>query len=419
MKIKKTFSMPQYDSKLGWINCNNPDNIFVGSGQGGLMIWQKCSDNCYTTKPDSENRNYKEFGIPPFVDIIIPKMTFTVIGWMGPAHEGYVYGNWWKKWGVNIQFIGTNPDPNQSKITFKLPDEPIYLFDNLYGYKEYSEFEEYFFIQPLLTEHQIESDLCICFQPNIALDFSDYIESIYFCPTEQASRIIPRNIEKMKFIYHYLGAEDMYKNAHPYEMKHCKKTDRLFLPHSYLFDGIKDISIPSDKPYNERTVFCGFMGHKGVKGSDSKNVDYICEHTYDERVDCLEAAERYITFKEHKGYHFFDKYLKFMSNCKFGINIGSFNDPNQRTFQIPACGGILIQKWYPELKELGFIDKVNCFTFKSIMELEELLYHLKYNSNTYNFEQIRLNGMKVAANHSSEQNALRFLKFIIEKELKN
>lgn len=429
--ISNKLFLPLCDTELGFINCNER-NIKNGYGKGILFIWNRCKEECYETLDIGPLQNYKLWDINSFITVLIPPLVFTMIGWMGPACEGWVYGNWFEKMGIKVNYIGTNPDPQKAPINYKLPDKPIYLYKlpdmglNLAGnkfnpnYEDAALFKDAYHINRLSIKFNNIPNLYICFQPNLYLDFDNTNTPIYFCPTEQSSRIMIHGVKNMKFVHHYFGAEEMYKNAHPEIMVKTHKSNRLFLPHSYLFDGILErgfIIKNTNHSFEQRQIFCGFMGNKGEIGSDSKKVDYICEHTYDDRFNCLTTAERYITFNKYQGYHNFEEYIQFLGNCKFGVNIGSFSDPNQRTFQIPACGAILIQKWYPELIELGFRDGINCFTFKDEKDLEKLLYDIKYMYRDMDFEEIRKNGIKNAMNHSSEQNSIRFLKFILEKEL--
>lgn len=68
-------------------------------------------------------------------------------------------------------------------------------------------------------------------------------------------------------------------------------------------------------------------------------------------------------------------YMGVLSRSKWGLNIPSPLSPNFRDFEIPACGAMLLTRETPGLKELGFKDGKNCFTYKTKEEAAEIAKH--------------------------------------------
>jgi len=61
-------------------------------------------------------------------------------------------------------------------------------------------------------------------------------------------------------------------------------------------------------------------------------------------------------------------YARFLSKHAVGLNVNIGCDINYRTFEVPACGGLLLSTGKNRLAPLGFLDGKNCLLFSTAEE---------------------------------------------------
>jgi hypothetical protein len=202
---------------------------------------------------------------------------------------------------------------------------------------------------------------------------------------------LPLHAEKIRgFFFGYVGAFDEVKDAHQYEAMHFH-WNRM-IPYGY----------PSEHyhpklSWDERKIFCGFAG------SFSQNnhfTNHLKSHIYQYRFQFLKAAQEYLKDAfDLRDFGDYFAYIDHLQSCQTAINIpGIMGCINQRQYEIQAAGTLLIQWWYPELQQLGFINYENCLTFHNEKELCECFEWVK--AHPTEADQIRLNGLKFAQNQT-------------------
>lgn len=66
-------------------------------------------------------------------------------------------------------------------------------------------------------------------------------------------------------------------------------------------------------------------------------------------------------------------YPDLLDRSQFGINIPTRLGSNFRDLEVPACGACLVTKRTPDLLEMGFVDKENCYLYSTYEELVAIL----------------------------------------------
>lgn len=227
-------------------------------------------------------------------------------------------------------------------------------------------------------------------------DFENVTTPLYYYHTDIISTNLPLHAERITgFFYAYEDAYDEMKDSHPYEAQHWHWNKFItygFSPHLHTL---------ANNDWQSRPIFCGFMGST-AQNNRSKNG--LRAHIYDNRNNVLKELHSFL-----KQDFVFQKmgtpedYVAFLHQCKIAVNVpGTYGKWNQRQFEIPACGALLLQWDYPELKDLGFITGVNCLTFTDINSMFDQLNFVTY--NPAEADKIRLAGIKlVYDNHHTYQ----------------
>lgn len=82
--------------------------------------------------------------------------------------------------------------------------------------------------------------------------------------------------------------------------------------------------------------------------------------------------------------------------CQFNLNIA--NDINYRSFETIGCGTLLLTNYNPQYEELGFIDGVNCFMYRTT---EELVYRInEIKSDSIEYEEMADRGLSLSKQHT-------------------
>jgi hypothetical protein len=151
----------------------------------------------------------------------------------------------------------------------------------------------------------------------------------------------------------------------------------------------------SQKSWEDREIFCGFMGSLA---QNDRSQNGLKAHIYDDRNRILKACNNQCEGFVIKPFSTVQQYADFLGNCQVGINIpGTYGKINQRQYEVLSAGALLLQWWYPELKELGLVDFENCITFTSMDSLLDKLDWIRCHWKDAN--AIRLKGIQYFQDH--------------------
>ena len=233
-------------------------------------------------------------------------------------------------------------------------------------------------------------------QNMLSWDFENVTTPLYYYHTDIISTNLPLHAERITgFFYAYEDAFDEMMDSHPYEAHHWHWKEFI----TYGFS--PNIHTLANNDWESRPILCGFMGSM-AQNNRSKNG--LRAHIYDNRNNVLKELHSFLKdeFVLQKMGPFED-YVAFLHQCKIGVNVpGTYGKWNQRMFEIPACGALLLQWNFPELETIGLIDGENCLTFDSIETLFDRLNQVTQNPVEAN--TIRLAGIKwVYENHHTYQ----------------
>jgi hypothetical protein len=318
-------------------------------------------------------------------------MKTMVIGWFHPSYNSNGIANGLEAIGDKVIRVAADlASPNERSGKFdvhaiqffsrKSMDEAKLIF---YNYRQLS-------VAKLVERYPVDRVLIL--QNRLEWHTWDCLCPVYYYYTETCEPSIPEG-PIAGIIGGFVGAIEQLKNAHPYRVSTTKQS---FIPYGYPIQ-----LMPTEiLPFYNRPTFVGFMG---LLTFNDNSTDPSVKYVYQMRKEFLSAMQTWAE-ENHieymiRGHQSFEDYVYYMQRCKIAINIpGGLKNPtcNQRQIEVLGFGCVLLQWEYPELKELGYIDKNNCLTFSSIKELYQKLNWA--NDHPAELEQIRNNGIQFFKN---------------------
>ncbi len=241
-------------------------------------------------------------------------------------------------------------------------------------------------------------DFVVIIQNDLTYDLSDVKIPVMYYYTEILHPYLPEDVDWL--IWAYPGGELTLARCFPHAFTQVKF--KTYLPHAVNLD----IFRPEEKEnWDDRKHLFAF---KGVFNFPSIG-DYLQDNLYNLREEFLPVAEKLGLYYPKEGTMWTKEYSDFMKNTKIALNIpGLYGGINQRMFEALASKCILLNYHVDGMEQIGFIDKVTCYTFKNKKELKE-----KYKYIVDNIEEAKKVAQKgydiVNANHGYIQRAMMFI----------
>lgn len=325
-------------------------------------------------------------------------MKIMIIGMFGKNLSGEPLAQGFERKGCQVIRISVEPEHPKRSGKFDLHIMDNYATSRTEGMGTEARLTEAVQLQRMYRRLNLRTivqlypdcDLIFFIQNKYAWDFEGVTIPIYYYHTDLININLPLHADLIKgFFYAYIGAADEMLDNYTYDFNHWYW--RELIPY-----GCDPTLYHPEKSWEERTIFCGFMGSL-AQNNHSKNG--LKAHIYDDRNRILKALidRNYNGFVMQR-FSSVEEYAEFLGNCQVGINIpGTYGRINQRQYEVLASGCLLLQYWYPELKQLGLTDFENCLTFTSMDSLLDKLQWIQDHSNEAN--DIRLKGNQYFKDH--------------------
>jgi hypothetical protein len=220
----------------------------------------------------------------------------------------------------------------------------------------------------------------IDFYPDfIYFDDFDRIQRFYELPTGLDKLDIPKGV-----LFHDLHRnQDSYlqfikKNKVELLYSHYRDAFHKFFPQykaQFRWLPLHVYKPIFDKPLTGKNINCLLMGRRRAKVYPLRNKMY----------DTLKTREDFVCFG-HPGYDSLkDKkrlveqsYADTIARAKIFLTCGSlYNYPLGKYYEVPACSALLMAPTFPELKDLGFIDKKTFVAINSTNFEQKITHYLK------------------------------------------
>jgi hypothetical protein len=360
-------------------------------------------------------------------------MKILLFGWFGPRFTGEFIAQGFESKGAQVIRISTEPCapkkierkiPGTDKLVIKDPGKfDLHVMDDFAKSRitskiQSDEFTEAYQLQFGLRRLRLQDyidrypdiDFVFFIQNKYAWDFEGVTKPVYYYHTTIISTMLPLHAEVIKgFFYAYIGAAEEFRESHLYEYNHWYYKE--LIPY-----GCDPKRYFPAKSWDQRTIFCGFMGsiqqeahcRNGVKEAIYDNRWTILHGLLTYIDECKEAnldrgKEDRLSNQWYDGVDFrqmnsVEHYAEFLQNCQVAINIpGNFGKINQRQFEILGSGALLLQWYYSELQDLGLKDYVNCLVFVNKTDLIGKLKWIK--DHPAEADKIRLAGIQYFQDH--------------------
>ncbi len=200
----------------------------------------------------------------------------------------------------------------------------------------------------------------------------------------------------------HLGYEYRLNKAKEFDFVFCNQQRAV---EEFAKDGVKAFWLPhavEPQAYPNTPV--------AIKKCDIGFVGYV---TFEKRARMLDRMFREFPSFWY-GQRLFEAAAEIYRKSRIVFNTAAVDDVNMRVFEVTATGSFLLTEWVPTLATVGYIDGINCATYKDMDEaVNKARYYLEHEKER---EEIAKKGMEWCLLSDTYQNRIKEAFAILEKQ---